>query len=209
MNSFGKNIKWIFLDVGSTLVDESEAYDHRVREMTRGTEISFENFDKKRIALATQGLDGNSAAIEFFGLKKTPWHSEDELLYPDAISTLSTLCERGYRLGIIANQNLGLNERLADFGISKFFDIVVSSAEVGCSKPDRKIFEWALSLASCKAEECVMVGDRLDNDMAPAKAVGMKTVWIRNGLARHQAYELGKDIADRQIGSLSELLSLF
>lgn len=209
MNSFGKNIKWIFFDVGSTLIDETEAYDHRARDMIKGTQITFEQFDKKRIAFARQGLDGNSAAIEFFGLKKTPWHSEDELLYPDAISTLSTLCEKGYRLGIIANQNLGLNERLADFEISKFFDIVVSSAEVGCSKPDRKIFEWALSLAGCKAEECLMVGDRLDNDMAPAKAVGMKTVWIRNGLARYQTYELGKDIADRQIGSLSELLSLF
>ncbi len=203
------SIKWIFFDVGSTLVDESEAYDHRVREMTRGTEISFEDFDKQRIALAKQGLDGNSASIEFFGLKKTPWHSEDEVPYPDAISTLSALRERGYRLGIIANQNVGLSERLSGFGLSKFLDIVVSSAEIGCSKPDRKIFKKALSLADCKAEECVMVGDRLDNDMTPAKAVGMKTVWIKNGLARYQAYELGREIADCQIESLKELLSLF
>lgn len=32
-------IKWIFFDVGSTLVDETEAYDHRVREMITGTSI--------------------------------------------------------------------------------------------------------------------------------------------------------------------------
>ena len=38
----------------------------------------------------------------------------------------------------------------------------------------------------CKPEESMMVGDRLDNDIHPAKAMGMKTVWIRHGLAQHQ-----------------------
>ena len=81
-------VKWIFFDVGSTLVDETEAYDHRVREMIAGTNISFKEFDDARIALARQGLDGNSAAIKHFGLTKTPWHSEDEVPYSDAQSTL-------------------------------------------------------------------------------------------------------------------------
>ena len=64
-------VKWIFFDVGSTLVDETEAYDHRVREMIVGTSITFKEFDDVRIALARQGLDGNSAAIKHFGLTKT------------------------------------------------------------------------------------------------------------------------------------------
>ncbi len=97
-------LRWIFFDVGSTLVDETEAYDHRVRDMIADTNISFEEFDDVRIALAKQGLDGNSAAIKHFGLSKTPWHSEDEAPYPDAHSTLSALRDKGYRLGIIANQ---------------------------------------------------------------------------------------------------------
>ena len=54
-------IKWIFFDVGSTLVDETEAYDHRVRDIIAGTDITFQEFDDMRIALAHQGLDGNSA----------------------------------------------------------------------------------------------------------------------------------------------------
>ena len=93
-------IKWIFFDVGSTLVDETDAYDHRVRDMVAGTGITFEEFDTMRIALARQGLDGHSAAIEYFGLEKTPWHSEDEIPFSDAKSTLETLCRKGYRLGI-------------------------------------------------------------------------------------------------------------
>lgn len=88
-------VKWIFLDVGSTLVDETEAYDHRVREMIAGTNITFKEFDDVRIALAQQGLDGNSVAIKHLGLTKTPWHSEDEVPYSDAHSTLSALIAKG------------------------------------------------------------------------------------------------------------------
>ena len=57
-------VKWIFFDIGSTLVDETEAYDHRVRDMIVGTDISFSEFDDVRIAFAKQGLDGNSAVIK-------------------------------------------------------------------------------------------------------------------------------------------------
>ena len=57
-------IKWILFDVGSTLVDETVAYDHRVRYMIAGTGIDFKEFDNMRIVLARQGLDGYSAAIK-------------------------------------------------------------------------------------------------------------------------------------------------
>ena len=53
-----------------------------------------------------------------------------------------------------------------------------------------------------------MVGDRLDNDMIPAKALGMKTVWIKNGLAQYQGAELGEGLVDYQINKLSELLCI-
>ena len=196
---------WIFFDVGSTLVDEAAAYDHRAREMLSSTDISFADFDKKRIELAMEGLDGNSAAIEFFGLTKTPWHSEDEVLFCDARATLDVLKSRGYKLGIIANQNAGLKDRLRDFRILEYFNIVASSAEIGAAKPDKLIFEKALAMAGCAPCEALMVGDRLDNDIFPAKALGMGTAWIKSGLAAHQddGFALGK--ADFIIKKLSDL----
>lgn len=198
-------IKWIFVDVGSTLVDETEAYNHRARDMIAGTNITFKEFDDMRIVFARQGLDGNSEAIRHFGLTKTPWHSEDEVPYPDACDTLTELKARGYRLGIIANQNPGLEERLEDWGLRQYFDVIVSSAEIGYAKPDREIFEKAFEMAGCTAEESVMVGDRLDNDILPAKEIGMKTVWMKSGLAKYQTSE----IADFQIQSLGELKEIF
>lgn len=200
--------KWIFFDVGSTLVDETEAYNHRARDMIAGTNITFKEFDDARSALALQGLDGNSAAIQLFGLTKTPWHSEDEIPYSDAHSTLATLRQKGYKLGIIANQKLGTAERLKAWGLRQYFDVIAASAEIGYAKPDKKIFEKAFELAGCTAEESVMIGDRLDHDIIPANALGMKTVWIKSGLAKYQSIELGNGVADYQIYKLSELLCI-
>ena len=90
----------------------------------------------------------------------------------------------------------------------QYFDVIAASAELGYAKPDKEIFEKALELAGCTAEESVMVGDRLDNDMIPAKAIGMETVWIKNGLAQYQGAALGNGVVDYQIRSLTELLRI-
>lgn len=201
--------KWIFFDVGSTLVDETEAYNHRAKEMIENTGITFSEFDAKRVELAKQGLDGNSEAIKYFGLKKTPWHSEDEIPFEDALDTLEKLKERGYKLGIIANQSPGTAQRLENWGLLTYFDVVAASGELGTAKPDRLIFEKATQLAGCRFENAAMVGDRLDNDIIPAKALGMKTVWIRKGLSRYQSVDLGKNVADWVVDTLSELKMVF
>lgn len=201
-------LKWIFFDVGSTLVDETEAYNHRIRDMIANTDISFEAFDTVRISLAMQGYDGNSQAIKHFGLNKTPWHSEDEVSYADAEIALRCLREKGFKLGIIANQAPGTEARLANWGILQYFDAVIASAEAGVAKPDKAIFEKAFEIADCSPDESMMVGDRLDNDIIPAKSVGMRTVWLRKGLSKYQSAELGKGHADYQIETLSELLDI-
>lgn len=202
-------IKWIFFDVGSTLVDETEAYDHRVRDMIEGTNISFSDFNSKRIELAKQGFDGNSEAIKYFGLKKTPWHTEDEIPFDDAIETLYLLKRRGYNLGVIANQVEGTAQRLEIWGLLHCFDVLATSAELGIAKPDKLIFEKAFELAGCRPQNSVMVGDRLDNDIIPAKALGMRTVWIRKNLSIYQHIDLAKNNADWIIDNLSDLKEIF
>ena len=203
------DVKWIFFNVGSTLVDETEAYDHRVREMIAGTDVTFSAFDSKRIELAKQGFDGKSEAVNHFGLEKTPWRWEDETPFEDAAETLEALVERGYHLGIIANQVPGTAQKLDTWGLLKYFDVVAASAELGVAKPNPLIFEKALELAGCQPCDSAMVGDRLDNDICPAKELGMRTVWIRKGLSRYQPVDLGKNVADWIIDDLSDLKAIF
>ena len=199
---------WIFFDIGSTLVDEEEAYRHRIRDMIRGTSVTFEQFWEKRIAYAKEGYNGDQKAIEFFGLTKTPWHSEDEVPFDDCEKTLQALRDKGYQLGIIANQEPGAEERLKGWGLISYFSVIAASAEMGVSKPNKEIFLRALSMAGCRPENAVMVGDRLDNDLRPAKELGMLTIRIRNGLAVYMKPACQAEIPDHSADSLSELLGI-
>ncbi len=197
--------KWLFFDIGSTLVDEEKAYNHRISDMIAGTDLTFEEVHQKRAELARQGLDGNSAVISHYSLTKTPWHSEDESLYQGVSEVLRSLSCHGYKLAILANQNPGVEKRLADWGIAHYFDVIASSSALGVAKPDPAIFRKALAMAECEASQAVMIGDRLDNDIIPAKKLGMHTIWIRTGLAACQPRELGNGYADITIQSLAEL----
>ena len=201
-------ITHIFFDMGTTLIDETECYNHRICEAIAGTDITFEQFTEKRIFFQKQNLKGDLEAIKFFGLKKTPWHREDERLYPEAEEILCYLRERGYILGVIANQGLGTEKRLEAWGIRKYFDSITASAEEGVAKPAPEMFFRALKRSGGLAESSVMIGDRLDNDIAPAKALGMKTVWIKQGFAVYSSPTCSEELPDHTISNLMELKNL-
>lgn len=204
-----KNVKWVFFDVGTTLVDETEAYNHRIRDAIEGTNISFQQFNEKRIFFAKQNLKGDLEAIKYFGLLQTPWHKEDEIPYSNSEEILKYLYSQGYKIGIIANQSLGTAKRLEEWGLLKYIDVVASSAELGVAKPDRAIFDKALEMAECAAQEAVMIGDRLDNDISPAKKLGMKTIWVRQGFAIYQDLQLAECQPDYIVDDLSALKEIF
>lgn len=201
--------KWIFFDIGSTLIDESECYKLRYCEAVAGTTISPDDFEKKVIEFSGQNLKGDHEAVKYYGIELPPWHKEAEKPYGNTESVLEQLTVKGYRLGVIANQSPGTKLRLSNWGLLKYFDIVLASAEEGVSKPDREIFHRALAAAKCLPADAVMIGDRLDNDIVPAKKVGMKTIWIKQGLGGLAKPIHKYEQADYEIENLSELLALF
>lgn len=201
-------IKWIFFDVGSTLIDETECYNHRIKDAIAGTDITFEQFNEKRIFFAKQNLKGDIEVLKFFGLTKTPWHFEDERPYEKAEAVLNALCERRYSIGVIANQALGTEKRLESWGLMKYIKLVVASAEEGVAKPDSEIFLRALKRADCLPENAFMIGDRIDNDIEPANRLGMRTIWVKQGFSIYQQPENDIQTADHIVDSLRDILEI-
>ena len=206
-------VKVLFFDIGYTLVNEDAVWERRCQDQAATEEA-------KKLGLTARDIwyeiERASAArlpqfmtvIKKFGFSQAaPYRHELETLYPDAPAVLGALSEK-YSLGVIANQAEGLSERLRDFGIGQFFTYVISSSDVGVSKPDSRIFEYALMAAKRAPGEAVMTGDRIDNDVAPAKALGMKTVWIKQGFGRLQT-PLPEESPDYTVDSLTELLGIF
>ncbi len=200
-------IKWIFFDIGSTLVDESVAYKNRIERTISNTDVSYDEFYQRMVEISKHSQNAYNLVLTEYGLNKVTWNSDDEFVYPEAENCLSELSKH-YKIGIIANQNFGSQERLDKLGMLKYIDLVIASAEEGVAKPDLRIFEIALSKADCKAEESVMVGDRLDNDIVPANKIGMKTVWIKQGLGGLSTPMTQEEQPNYTVSNLSELCAL-
>ena len=201
-------VKWLFFDIGSTLVDETKVYDDIFQKIAVAGGVSVEEVKTRAIGFYKQNKRGHREVIRLLGVDYPEWSPLYEELYPDTAKCLQSL-EKKYKLGIIANQIPGAEKRLEEMGIRRYFDVIVSSAEEGVAKPDPRIFNIALIRAGCTPEQAVMIGDRIDNDIVPAKQMGMKTVWIRQGVGRYWNIQGDSETPEYEVNSLSELLSIF
>lgn len=209
-----KDIKWIFFDIGYTLVNEDEIWQKRIEDTIKiakeeGIKTSYvEIYDALLNAAQNYQSQAKTAAktigVSHFG----DYCPEHEILYPDVTLVLQQLKSK-YQLGVIANQCANLEERLAKLQIREYFDLIVSSHDVNLAKPDQKIFILALKQANCQAENAAMVGDRLDNDIVPAKALGMKTVRIKQGIGAIQKPLNHSSTPNFTINTIKELLTIF
>jgi HAD superfamily hydrolase (TIGR01662 family) len=99
--------------------------------------------------------------------------------YPDALPGLAELRAAGYRIGIAGNQPEAAETSLAALGVPA--DFIASSARWGVEKPDPAFFAKVAEAAGAAPAEIAYVGDRLDNDVLPATAAGMRSVFIVRG----------------------------
>lgn len=202
-------LKWIFFDLGSTLIDETDCIEFRVDETLKQEGApSKEEFYRQMEYFASVNMLPYKDTVKKFGLENIRWPKELEKLYPESQEVLQALHGR-YKLGIIANQSAGTEERLVQFGIRDYFDVVVASAEAGVAKPDKRIFELALSQADCSACEACMVGDRLDNDITPAAEMGMSTVWVRQGWFGMGNVDLARFKPNFTVDNIYDVLKIF
>lgn len=202
-----ENIKWLFFDVGSTLVDEHLAYEHRMREMADLANTTYSSVYETAMTFYKQNKKGDLETAKLLGVELPKWHKEDEILYSDTTKCLEILSGR-YKIGIIANQSLGTKTRLEQHGILQYIDLVIASAEEGVAKPDKRIFELALNRSNCKPGDAVMIGDRIDNDIVPAKLMGMRTIWIKQGYGQYWNITDDAEKADRMVHSLIEICNV-
>ena len=209
-----KNKTWLFFDIGGTLADETESLRRRARltaelQTSLGHPCTQEALEAAMKQSASMGKSYFSGACEMLGLSgMVPYDAIGERLYPDVPFVLEQLSQK-YQLGIIANQPMGTEARLTAYGIRNYFSVILSSEEEGISKPNPELFKRALHRAACLPENAYMIGDRPDNDIAPAKALGMKTVRIRQGLGGLMPVQDDALRADHTVDSLTELLNIF
>lgn len=207
-------LRWIFFDMGSTLIDETDSYRGwfqnasdavggtiSAREIARGYAEGMAHYTPTIVGqLRPYGYAGDSAAPLYPHAMERP--------YPQAKPLLARLSQT-YKLAVIANQSTGTENRLAHYGLLPYFTFVLGSDDVGFKKPDPQIFRLALQKAGCAPREALMIGDRPDNDIYPAKRLGLRTLRVQQGPAACQLPRAPEYEADATVKSLGEIPSYF
>jgi HAD superfamily hydrolase (TIGR01509 family) len=104
-------------------------------------------------------------------------------VFPDARDTLLLLRDRGYRLGLLSNTWWAAewhNADLAAHGLADLLDEVVYTSDLPHSKPHASVFREIATRLDVDPATAVMIGDRQIDDVAGAKAAGMRGIWRRN-----------------------------
>ncbi len=173
------------LDVGETLIDETRAWSGWA-DLLGIPRMTF-------LAAFGAVVAAGRYHAEVFELLDVPdWRARaDEAerryggfqavdLYPDALPAIAALRTAGYGVAVIANQPASREAQLRAIGV--LADVMAMSGALGVSKPEPAFFARALELTGSPAPaDVAYVGDRPDNDVAPAAAAGMRAIWLRRG----------------------------
>jgi HAD superfamily hydrolase (TIGR01549 family) len=180
--------RWVVLDVGETLVDETRVFrtwaeifglpELTLMAVLGGSISNADNADDwRRFFELIQHPDWRDSRPEFeerYGAMR----ADD--LYPDALRAIEGLKSRGYRVAVTANQPARRHAELEALGVS--VEAMGMSDAMGVAKPDPAFFVRTLNLiGSPSPADVAYVGDRVDNDVRPSAAAGMRAVWLRRG----------------------------
>ena len=195
-------IKAVTFDVGGTLITPWPSVGHIYAEVAAGhgyagvsAELlnqrfsaawkSFTNFEHSRAQWAAL-VDAT-----FIGVIDTlPSHTFfDELyerfaepvawrIFEEVLPTLNALRSRGFKLGIISNWDERLRPLLRRLKLYDYFETIVISYEVGCTKPALAAFAQAAKALATEPGSVLHVGDSLELDVQGAQSAGFAAVWL-------------------------------
>lgn len=123
-------------------------------------------------------------------------------IFDDVYDVLEKLHNKGYKMGVISNGDWGQQiDKLSRTGILNFFEVVTTSSEYNCSKPDPKLYESIIKRFNINKNEMIMIGDQVEKDVLPCQSMGIDAIWLN----RKNKENINNV---KEIYSLSELLDL-
>jgi HAD superfamily hydrolase (TIGR01549 family) len=158
----------------------------------RAFDVPIEELVSESIRIQPHGVDHFPALFTQYGIDDQlaidaarQWFVANRFhglqLFPDAIETLTAVrsAKPHRRLGMITNGPADVQSaKIELLAVRSYFEFCLISGEFGLWKPDRAIFEEALSLGNASPSRAVMIGDSAEHDMAGAEAAGIPTIWM-------------------------------
>jgi HAD superfamily hydrolase (TIGR01549 family) len=213
-------IQAVLWDIGGPINDETEQealFDDSALAAARSLrEVSAEEY----VAICQRAVESFVPAAYKFIMWELAGHEidvyqqiRDQVLAsdferfnvrPEIPDLLASLASR-YKLGLAANSGEAMLDRLREHDLLQHFTSQKPGAVLGLAKPDVRYFLHVLEELGVQPENAVMVGDRIDCDVVPAKLLGMKAVLYRVGRHKNQQPRAPEEVPDAQIDNVTQL----
>ena len=129
------------------------------------------------------------------------WKFSNLQVYPDVKPTLSQLKDKGLNLGLVTNSfKQDLDYVMGKLRLEKWFDTIVCIDSCNCTKPNKRIFLYALNKLGVNPDEALFIGDSVVHDYEGALNVGIKPLLLDREEIIPNHYN--------KISSLTELLAI-
>jgi FMN phosphatase YigB (HAD superfamily) len=214
----------VLLDAGGVILDESEDAKARVRvavevlsgvvpgyspEMLyRDLDEAIEGFCPRVLSYAIWKHTRPDQALyerlyTEFRLKWRP--NRPPLRVMPGFREEAEAIARDFRLGIAGQYGVDLLDLLRRESLLELFSYRFTQDDFDITKPDPRYLERITRACGVEPGECLMVGDRIDNDIIPARQLGMKAILVRVGLHRKQQPRIPFEIPDAEIEGIRGL----
>jgi len=181
------NITHLFFDIGGVL--GTNGWDRTQRAHARRQFPLGREFERRHQEVVGEWEMGELTLDEYLNstifYEDRPFTREEITRFmldqsqpdPEAIAIVRQIAQAGeYTLFTLNNESAELNRhRIASFGLAELFHAFISSCWMGVSKPSRRIYTRALDIAQAAPEDVLFIDDR-DQNLAPAKELGMNTI---------------------------------
>lgn len=170
----GGVVRSVAFDLGETLVDETRYWGEWAKVLGL---TPLDLFARLGAAIERGDRHGSVLADADPGVEIPSFVETD--LYPDARAALESLRAAGVRIAVAGNFGKKVADEVRTWGLAT--DVVVSAEELGAEKPDPRFFTGVARVVDVRPEELLYVGDRIDNDVVAAQAIGCHAVFLRRG----------------------------
>lgn len=222
------SVKAILFDVGGVILTEDAYYDSFL-EITKnvvreyGYSVTDNEFDEAVRACILSFVPSLGQALAWYFTKpdiekhgqvlaeirrhRAQWESAYNPELSPFIEVALRSINGSYILALAGNASPNVRNWLDRLGVLNYFEHQEVSGDIGLGKPDPRFFEHILQKCGVSPCEALMIGDRLDNDIVPARMMGMKTIWVRTGLYRILEPRVPAEIPDACVETVAELPS--
>jgi putative hydrolase of the HAD superfamily len=205
----------VLLDAGGVILDEQK-YEEETKELLFkiiNSEIgnySFEKLDTdinesinvfaphNRQYVIWKYCNNNIDSFYYLWKKfKTEWNKlEHDLVLMKGISGEIKMLSRKYSIILAGQYGQNIIELLKENNILQYFSNTLNQDNFSITKPDPRYFEQICKQSLIHPVDCIMVGDRIDKDILPAKQNNMGTVFIKSGIYKNQTARTPDEIPD-------------